>query len=91
MATSMSLMTFTPERARAMIQSTVMMRGIAAKMTWFGRPARDPPRLYEWRTLACLEVVDLVDEALKFRDNVAALLVGEVYRIRHCQAVHARS
>ena len=33
MATSMSLMTFTPERARAMIQSTVMMSGIAATMT----------------------------------------------------------
>ena len=33
MATSMSLRTFTPERARAMIQSTVMMSGMAAPMT----------------------------------------------------------
>ncbi len=33
MATSMSLKTFTPERARAMIQSTVMMSGMAAPMT----------------------------------------------------------
>lgn len=74
-----------------MIAQTLLMCGIAARMTWFGRPARDPPRLYEWRTLACLEVVDLVDEALMFRDGVAALLVGEVNRIHHCQAVHARS
>ncbi len=51
-----------------------MMSGIAARMTWFGRPARDPPRLCDCRTLACLEVVDLVDEALKFGDDVAALL-----------------
>ncbi len=41
MATSMSLRTFTPERARAMIQSTVRMSGMAATMTWVGKPAAE--------------------------------------------------
>ena len=37
-------MTFTPERARAMIQSTVMMSGMAAAMSVSGRPAADSTR-----------------------------------------------
>ena len=64
----MSLMTFTPERARAMIQSTVMMRGMAARS--------GHAEYCECRKLARLEVVDLVDEPLEFGDGVASLVWG---------------
>ena len=70
----MSLMTFTQERARAMIQSTVMISETAARITLSNRLARGMQRRFDCRTLACLEIADLVDEPLQFHNGVAALL-----------------
>lgn len=63
-------MTLTP--ARAMIQSThnEWNRGEDDRSLQAGG---GHPECFECPKLACLEIVDLVDEPLEFREGVAAL------------------
>ena len=74
----MSLMTFTPERARAMIQSMVMMRGNRGEDDLVRQTGGGHAKYVECRKLARLEVVHLVDEPLKFHDGVASLVRSQV-------------